>query len=365
VQVIAHSLNGGREELQSGSIHTTRIPGIDRRLAMYTDPARWLTWSVEVAVTLAEMHARRPFDIVDFAEWGGEGYLHLVNRTRWNHVPTVIQLHGPLVMLADMLGWPDRDSEFYRVGTHMEGTCLRLADALFSSSQCSIDWCANHYGITPDAVPVLHTGVDTELFQPREVAKESRPTIVFVGKVVENKGADVLVEATGRLLSQFPGLQLWLVGRGESEVERRLRERAATVGAAEALLWKGFMDHQALADLLPQAHVFAAPSVYEGGPGFVYLEAMSCGLPAIACEGSGAAECITPGETGYLVPPGNVEALCEALRRLLASPTLCHDMGRRGRHFVLRQADSRECLKRLEAFYIDAADRFGGSQRLK
>jgi glycosyltransferase involved in cell wall biosynthesis len=308
-----------------------------------------------VAAAVAELHARWPLDIVDFPEWGAEGYVHLLNRTRWNHVPTVIHLHGPLVMFAHTTGWPEMDSEFYRVGTIMEATCLRLADAVFSSSRCSAEWCAKHYRLKRAAVPILHTGVDTELFAPRDVAKAERPTVIFVGKLARNKGVDLLVEAAGRLVREFPGLQLRLVGRGEPKTVAELRARGAGSGGPELLDLPGFVDRSELPEQLSRAHVFAAPSQYEGGPGFVYLEAMACGLPVIACAGSGAAEMVRDGENGLLVPPHDVAALISALRGLLQDPTKRRSLGERGRRFVLAEADSRVCLKKLEAFYAAAA----------
>ena len=90
-----------------------------------------------------------------------------------------------------------------------------------------------------------------------------------------------------------------------------------------------------LPEHLSRAHVFAAPSLYEGGPGFVYLEAMACGLPVIACAGSGAAEVVFPGENGLLVPPGDVDALADALRQLLGDAIGRAEMGERARRYVL------------------------------
>lgn len=345
VHVIAHGPDGSRQEYRENEIRVTRIPGGDDRLSIHNEAVRWLTWSVEVAVVLADLHSKAEFDLIDFAEWGGEGYVHLLNRVPWSYTPTVIQLHGPLVMFAHTMGWPDVDSEFYRVGMHMEETCLRLADAVFSSSRCSIEWCARHYGLDPAAAPVLHTGVDVDLFKPRKDVSRTHPTIVFVGKLVKNKGVDLLVDAAIQLRKQFPDLQLWLVGRGEPSFVRGLQERVDSVGAAGLLQMKGFVERERLAELLPCAHVFAAPAVYEGGPGFVYLEAMACGLPVIACGGSGASEVIQPGVTGLLVPPGEVEPLQEALYRLLSDREMRDAMGERGRDYTVREADSRVCLQ--------------------
>jgi glycosyltransferase involved in cell wall biosynthesis len=355
VHVISRSLNGCASSRVDNGVTVTRVPGVESRMVLYTEAADWLTYSSQVAAAVAALHAESALDVVDFPEWGAEGYVHLLNRTEWNYVPTVIHLHGPLVMFGHKLGWPDMNSEFYRVGTAMEGTCLRLADAVFSSSQCSADWCASEYGVKREAIPVLHSGVDTEHFYPRATPKAKRPTIVFAGRLVRNKGVHLLVEAAVRIAGQFPGLQLRLLGRGEEKIMRELRSLAR--GSPDLLDLPGFVDRAHLPEHFSQAHVFAAPSEYEGGPGFVYLEAMACGLPVIACEGSGAEEVVRPGENGLLVPTREVGALAVAMRSLLENPPQRQAMGECARRYVLAEADSRACVRKLEAFYTTVARR--------
>jgi glycosyltransferase involved in cell wall biosynthesis len=254
-------------------------------------------------------------------------------------------------MFAHAMGWPEIDSEFYRTGTEMERTCLRLADAVFSSSQCSIDWCRRYYDLRHEEVPVIHTGVDTSLFSPQPVPKETRPTVIFVGRIARNKGVETLVAACCRLVREFPDLQLRMLGNGEESLIAELRRMAVTAGCPGLLDLCGFTPAHELPAQLSRAHVFAAPSVYEGGPGFVYLEAMACGLPAIACEGSGVTEVITHGRTGILVPPGGTDELAEALRALLRDEPKREAIGRAAREFVLTHAERENCLDRLEAFY--------------
>jgi glycosyltransferase involved in cell wall biosynthesis len=256
-------------------------------------------------------------------------------------------------MLSATLGWPERDSELYRVGTRMEGDCLRLADAVYSSGDCSTAWCARHYGITAAAVPTLHTGVDTRLFRPIEGPKSARLTVAFVGRLVANKGVEPLLEACLRLAAEFPDLRLRLMGRGEQTVIARLERMAAESGRPEVLELAGFVDQGSLPGELGRAHVFAAPSLYEGGPGFVYLEAMACGLPVVACEGSGVSELLRAEDTGLLVPPGDTEALVVALRRLLTDVGLRDELGARARRMAVEQADSELCLDQLEEFYLE------------
>ena len=349
--VVTHSELGLSMESQEGRVRVIRVGCDVDRFPILSEEVRWLTYSLRVAETLHELSLQLQIDVVEFPEWGGEGYVHLLNRLETNKIPVVLQLHGPLVMFAHELEWPDRNSEFFRVGTHMESTCVRLADAVYSSSQCSVEWCRNHYGLKQQDVPVLHTGVDPNIFCPGIKAKEARPTIIFVGKLVENKGVLELAEAAKNLVSEFPDLQVWMFGKGEPAIIERLNAIAGQLQRADFLQLRGFISRDALPQMLNQAHVFAAPSVYEGGPGFVYLEAMSCALPVIACSGSGVSEIIKTEETGFLVPPKDVGALTEVLRRLLSDASLRNSSGMRAREYVLTEANSEACLKRLEKFY--------------
>lgn len=349
IHVISRQVNGPRRDYLDGKVCVTRVPGAVDPAVIHTEVGDWISYSTAVAGVIAELNAAKPFDLVEFPEWACEGWFHLVNRTEWNHVRTAIHLHGPLAMFAHTMGWPALDSEFFRTGSAMEGACLRLADAVFSSSRCSADWCAKKYGIDATRIPVWHSGVDVDLFAPREVPKFGRPTIVFAGKLARNKGVHLLAEASCRLAGEFPGLQLRLLGKGDPKIVTELQSMAS--GQPELLHFGGFIDRTALPEELSKADVFAAPSEYEGGPGFVYLEAMACGLPVIACAGSGASEVIRHGETGLLVPARDVEALTGALRNLLSDAARREEMGRRARAYVLAEADSRQCVKKLEALY--------------
>ena len=114
----------------------------------------------------------------------------------------------------------------------------------------------------------------------------------------------------------------------------------------------GYQQKEDLPVELSKAHIFAMPSHYEGGPGFVYLEAMACGLPVIGCEGSGVAEIVSSGENGILVPPKNTKALEEAIRKLLKDEKLLNDMGHNARKYAVNYADSNMCLEKLEQFYL-------------
>jgi len=357
VTVISHGTDGNRKEASDGAVHVIRVPGFDAHMLIQTEPVRWLTYSAIVAAEVAALHARRPLDVVDFPEWGCEAYVHLLNRTAWNPIPTVIHLHGPLIMFAHTMGWPEIDSEFYRTGTVMESTCLRLADLVISSSKCSADWCVRHYGLEPSQIPIWHSGVDTEHFRPQSVERATRPTIVFAGKITASKGVDSLLDAACLLVPRYPDLSLRLLGRGDDRFVEQLQSIARNQGCPDLLDIAGFVHRQDLPRELSRGHVFAAPSIYEGGPGFVYLEAMACGLPVIAAAESGVSEVVTDGENGLLVNSGDLESLVVALDSLLRDEARRLAMGNRARRYVEREASSNNAMQRLETHYAVANGR--------
>lgn len=357
VHVLSHSWDASVHEYAEGKVHVMRIPSADSDLPLATEEARWITYSAKVATAISDLHARETLDLVEFADWGSEGFVHLSNQADWNHLPTVIHLHGPLVMFGHAIGWPDPNSGFYQVARMMEETCVRRADAVFSSSRCSAEWCERFHGLDKNRVPVIHTGVDTAVFYPRDVPKEVHPTIVFVGKIERNKGVDLLVDAACELACDFPDLRLRLIGRGDAELARQLERHVASAGFADMLEMFGYVEHSQLPDHLSRAHVFAAPSEYEGGPGFVYLEAMACGLPVIACSGSGASEVIRSGETGLLIPPRDRRLLVQALKQLFDDRGLLERLGRQAADYVVRDHGREMCLDRLEEFYASVVAR--------
>jgi glycosyltransferase involved in cell wall biosynthesis len=356
VVVISRAPDGRATDQRDGAVRVIRVAGFEKHVPVYTEIADWITYSALVAAAVARVHAETPLDLVEFPEWAAEGFVHLINRTSWNHIPTVIHLHGPLAMFGYNMGWPPIDSEFFRTGTNLEATAVRLADAIVSSSRCSLLCVAEHYGRNIAGAPVLHTGVDTTRFTPGGRPKAARPTIIFAGKLAANKGVHTLLEAALALTAEFPDLHLRLLGRGDPNEVQALRARAAAAGRPHLLDLPGFVSHAQLPAAFQAAHVFAAPSSYEPGPGFVNLEAMACGLPVVTTTGSGSAEVVIHESTGLLVPPADAEALATALGRLLNSVEMRERLGRDARAWVEREAAQPACVARFEGFYRSVVD---------
>lgn len=349
VRVLSASADGDPHETSAGSVRVLRIPGPEWRQPIRSEVARWLGWSVEVARALERMHGAEPWDVVEFPEWGAQAYAHVLNRVPDDRAAVVIQLHGPAVMLAETIGWPDKRDELYLTGTHMEGTCLRRADAVYSSSDCSTAWCARSYGLDAKRIPTIHGGVDTTRFRPASTPT-TEPVVTFVGRLAPNKGVEALLEACLTLAPRHPNLSLRVIGKGDDWLTSRLIARARDAGHAAMLELVGFVAHDELPAELQRAQVFASPSEYEGGPGLVFLEAMACGLPVVGCAGSGSDETLIPEVNAVVVPPRDTGELARALGRLLADEQQRRDLGQRARAHVVANADSERCLDRLELF---------------
>lgn len=164
---------------------------------------------------------------------------------------------------------------------------------------------------------------------------------LFVGNLIPRKGLHVLLAALARL----PGAawQLTVIGRpADPAYARRLAALSRRPPLAGRVVWRGGLDDAALAGAMAAADVLVVPSSYEGF-GIVYLEGMGFGLPAIATTAGGAAEIITDGQDGFLVPPGDPAALAERLALLAGDrDRLAHmraaALGRFARHPTWEQS---------------------------
>lgn len=312
---------GMRTERQEGvSVHRIQPPGYE--FPVYGKPLWMLGYTYRVVAALHDLMDEHEFDVLDFPEFAGEGFGYQVDRTRWNWVPVVVQIHGSMAMFREQIDWPEPGSPLHRLGTFLEEYSLANADAVMSCSHAVADVTARAYGLPRAAIDVVHCGVDTGIFHPggESPRTATRPTVLFVGKMVENKGPLVVLEAVLALRHRYPDILVQFVGTGR-DVPEMIRERVAETGAADAVELRGFVDLHSLPELYRAAHVFCSPAEYEGF-GQVSIEALACGCPVVASSSGGGAEAIDDGVTGLLVPPNDVPATVRALDAILGDAAL-------------------------------------------
>ena len=154
----------------------------------------------------------------------------------------------------------------------------------------------------------------------------ARPLVLFAGRMVPYKGVDVLLRA-------LAGLDVSAVLVGAGPLLDRWKALARELGVADRVRFAGPVPHPELAALYHACDMFVLPSVTRAEAfGYVQLEAMACGKPVVSTRlPSGVPWVNRDGETGLTVPPGDPDALRDAIRRLAANPGLRARLGRAGR----------------------------------
>jgi glycosyltransferase involved in cell wall biosynthesis len=182
-------------------------------------------------------------------------------------------------------------------------------------------------------VPVIPNGVAAEHITPRAWSAGSAEIpvrLLLVGRLVHQKGADLLLRALGAV--QPAQFRLDIVGDGPDR--GLLRDLAARENIADRVQFTGWIERDRLAEYYRAADVFVFPSRIEGMPNVV-LEAMAYGLPIIASDVPGNRELILHEDTGLLVPPEDPPALAAAIERLIGEAALRQQLGGRARAHVL------------------------------
>lgn len=162
-----------------------------------------------------------------------------------------------------------------------------------------------------------------------ELSAERRraPVVLIIGRTwseERGKGHDELLEAWPDIRTAIPGAQFWIVGEGDDTP--RLEAKARELGVADAVRFLGRISDAELAGAYQRASLFAMPSIQEGF-GLVYAEAMWHRVPCLASLDDAGAEIVRHGETGALVPYGDVAAVRETVIRLLSDPARLEELG--------------------------------------
>jgi glycosyltransferase involved in cell wall biosynthesis len=187
-------------------------------------------------------------------------------------------------------------------------------------------------GLDADFIEVIPNGIELDLYTPQpEGAEAARPTLLFLGRLKKYKRVDLVIEAVARLAADGSEVELLVGGVGDQLGV--LRTLASQRGVAHRVSFLGFVTDEEKRRLLRDSWVHVLTSPKEGW-GISNLEAAACGTPTVASDSPGLRESVIDGETGLLVPHGDVPALCEALGALLADADRRREMGRKARTFA-------------------------------
>jgi colanic acid/amylovoran biosynthesis glycosyltransferase len=179
-----------------------------------------------------------------------------------------------------------------------------------------------------------------------QTARSPSPAFIFieVGRLVEKKGHEYAIRAFARCRERCGDIDLRLIIIGAGPLEDRLRALAHRLALDAIIEFRGGQPRDAIFDALVHSNVLLLPSVtaadgdMEASP-VAISEAMSVGLPVIATHHGGIPEIVEDGGTGILVPERDVDALADAMERLVKDRPLAERLGQSGRAKVTRELD--------------------------
>jgi len=205
-------------------------------------------------------------------------------------------------------------------------------------------------GIRP--AEVIWNGIP---IQPSRPPLSFPPTVAFAGRLVQEKGVDVLLKAFAKVVEQVPEARLLLAGEGPQQ--ERLRGLIAKLGLSTNVSMLGHIPRRELEQHFAPAWAQAVPSIQEETFGLVAAEAMMRGTAVVASSSGGLNEIVQNGQAGFLVPPGEVNLLAEALIRFLKDRDLAEQMGKSAREFALRHFTGEISVEKFITLYQNLCDR--------
>lgn len=263
-------------------------------------------------------------------------------------IPYIMTLHG-----GEVPGFlPEEVGTLHKILAPATRTVWKAASAVIAVSEGLRD-------LSLQAVPgvniqVIPNGVDCQYFSPAAVCLEQREQdtplrLLFVGRVVRQKGLSYLLDALAAIHSQ--GITNWRLRIvGDGPMCPRLKAQATQHGIDRMVEFPGWLPFEEIPEEMRLADLFVLPSIVEGMP-LVLLQAMACGLPVVATSVPGSVDLVFPGKNGLLVPPKNSIALTEALVSLLTDEAVRKRMGKYSRGIALMM-DWGEIAKSYLALYL-------------
>jgi glycosyltransferase involved in cell wall biosynthesis len=300
-------------------------------------------------VPLDDVRLRADVDPIAYAEVAG-----LLARRR----PRVLHTH---LVHADVYGQiagamarvPLRLSTKHGFNWFREGRFFGLADRAVASlahvhvaiSQGLARYLAEIEGFDEDGFEIVHYGIAGR--NAVELYAGTVPRLLCIGRLIPVKGHLVLLRSLAQARARAPGLVLDVAGQGP--LEPALKAYANELGLADAVRFLGFVSP--IQDAIENAAAVVVPSLGEGF-GMVALEAMERGRPVIASDVGGLPEIVADGETGFVVPAGDAEALADAMVALASDLRRAAAMGEAGRRRAVESFTPERSTRGIEALYL-------------
>lgn len=264
-------------------------------------------------------------------------------------IPLVVSFHGTDATMKDAYA----KKSFFSHRLYL-GRRARLSEkvaCIIVPSKYVLD-CVVEQGYPKEKILIISHGIDLDEFAP-SLQKPDTNVILYVGRLVKRKGLHYLIEAIHLLRSEFPDIQLIVIGDGPEKLNY---ERLAKEKLKNNFTFLGAQPNHRVKAELERATVFSMPSItMPSGEvetlGVVFLEAHAMGVPVVSFSSGAIPEVVIHGKTGFLAEEGNVRELASYIRTLLVNESLRNEMGVAARKHVERNFNLEIQNAKLEKLY--------------
>ncbi len=310
-----------------------------------------LTFSVRAWLKLRELSQEHHFDVIHDNQTLSYG-IWLMQASGF---PVVATVHHPLTV--DLQNALRQASSLYEKARRilwspwvMQQVVARRLPRVIVVSHTSGQAVQDAFDLAPERVRVVYNGIDSDCFRPLPNVERQPGLILYVGNSEDrNKGARYLIEALHLLQDDRRDYQLALVDHKRTRL-KLVPRLVGQYGLSSRVHFTGHLSTEELVRLYNQATLVVSPSLYEGF-GLPAAEAMACETPVIATTGGAFPEGLDHGETGWLVPPGDSQALANAVRLLMEDAGLRERLGTAGRQSILKRFSWRKAAEETLAVY--------------
>jgi len=269
-------------------------------------------------------------------------------------LPTVFTVHGVLAREREVYSETLYDRLRYGLLSWFEARALPRVDAAVAISPHVLD---AYCGQGDPRWVRIDNPVPERYWELADSSITGR--ILYAGSITEIKDLLTLLRAVRRVRDALPEAHLRIAGRVTSETyNRRVRDGIVELGLEDAVTFLGLLDPEVLDREYASSSVVALSSLQENAP-MTLIEAMAAAKPVVATRVGGIPDLVEDGETGYLVPAQDAEAMAERLLELLRDPALGRQMGARGREI----ASQRFALGQVARAYYDLYQRVSHADR--
>jgi glycosyltransferase involved in cell wall biosynthesis len=251
------------------------------------------------------------FDIVNF-HWFFPASFWLGSFSRSSWLPVVLTGHGTDILMASR-------GIFKKIADR----ALPKAAAVTVNSEFMKSRLAENK--LPAKTEAIFLGVDSGKFKPGTDVPSSSQTVLYVGRLIKQKGIDLLIDAFIKLKKQFPDAKLRIIGYGAEKENIQNIIKANNI--EQSVSFTDMLPHDSLPEIYRQARVLVLPSVIPEGLGLTPAEAGFCGVPCITFGLGGTSEIVVNNKTGLIVGPTKTE-LADGLIRLFNDNSLTDELGR-------------------------------------